>query len=272
MLNSFVVLAAATSMQVKIWPASSPPPMASNAMVAPVAMSASVMSSMKLGKEALMTCFAPMRFKRSTISCSVTTLTSGIPSFMQIRFSICPRFDAAAVSTNALWPSRRMVSTIPSAASGLMNHAAACAGVTPSGNGWHCAVRRVLYSAYISPPMTPTTFPKSAWAWSELPAFTTTPAPSFPADSGRSRRPPCELMTLGGTAAASAGPVGPPAACRRVPTSADASSSSMSEGLRGVASMRTTTSLGFGSGIGTEASDISTTPSSALPLLTVLRS
>ena len=57
-----------------------------------------------------------------------------MPSAAQIRTSICPRFEAAAVWTRALWPSVRIVSTIESAVSGLMNSAAPSAVLTSSGS------------------------------------------------------------------------------------------------------------------------------------------
>ncbi len=64
-------------------------------------------------------------------------LTSGICSSMQSRLSIWPRLEAAAVCTRAVWPSIRMVSTIPSAVSGLTNDAAPSAARAPSGNSRH---------------------------------------------------------------------------------------------------------------------------------------
>ena len=63
---------------------------------------------------------------RSSLACSGlrTMLTRPMPSSRQILFSIWPRFEAAAVWTSALWPSRFMVSIMPSAVSGLTNHEA----------------------------------------------------------------------------------------------------------------------------------------------------
>ena len=71
--------------------------------------------------------------------------TSGTPSARQSRLSICPRFDAAAVWTRARCPSRRIVSTMPSAVSGLIKAAAPSRAETPSGSGrhvggWHHAI------------------------------------------------------------------------------------------------------------------------------------
>ena len=64
------------------------------------------------------------------LACSArrTMLTRPMPSAAQIRTSICPRLEAAAVWTSALWPSARIVSTIDSAVSGLMNSAAPSRG------------------------------------------------------------------------------------------------------------------------------------------------
>src|SRR5258708_7117334 len=121
-------------MQVRIWPASLPPPMASKAIVAPVSTSACVRSSMKVGEVELQMYLAPM--SRSSLACSSlrTMLTRSMPSLTQIRLSICPRLEAAAVCTRALWPSRRMVSTMPSAVSGLTKHEAPSAGLVPGGS------------------------------------------------------------------------------------------------------------------------------------------
>src|SRR3979409_6275 len=55
-------------MQVRIWLASLPPPMASKAIVAPVSTSACVRSSMKVGEVELQTYLAPMA--RSSLACS----------------------------------------------------------------------------------------------------------------------------------------------------------------------------------------------------------
>mmetsp|Transcript_31942 Transcript_31942/g.91667 ORF Transcript_31942/g.91667 Transcript_31942/m.91667 type:complete len:200 (-) Transcript_31942:250-849(-) len=196
-------------MQVRMSPASSPPPTASKAIVAPVATSASVMSSRKLGADMSTTCAAPMSLSTCVspgLSFSLTTFTSGMPSFRQIRFSMRPRLDAAAVSTNALCPSLRIVSVIPSAARGLTNHAAACSGTMPSGIGWHAAACTVRYWDHISPPMTPTTFPRRAWAWGDEPALTTTPAPSLPTDNDLPNRPSRAPIFAAGILAERTGP------------------------------------------------------------------
>ena len=78
-----------------------PPPMASNAIVAPVATSAAVRSSRNVGELESQTCSAPA--ERSSAACSGvrTMLTSGMPSAMHSRLSIWPRFEAAAVCTSA---------------------------------------------------------------------------------------------------------------------------------------------------------------------------
>ena len=54
---------------------------------------------MKLSALESTMCTAPM--SRRIFACSAlrTMLTSGMPSLMQMRLSICPRFDAAAVFT-----------------------------------------------------------------------------------------------------------------------------------------------------------------------------
>ena len=86
---------------------------------------------MNPGADESTTTFAPI--PRRIFSCSAlrTMLTSPTPSARQILFSICPRFDAAAVCTSAVWFSRRIVSTMPSAVSGLTKHDAPSAAVVP---------------------------------------------------------------------------------------------------------------------------------------------
>ncbi len=124
----------AASMHSRICPARRPPPIASKAIVAPVATSAAVRSSVNDGAVELQTCSAPA--DRSIVSCSGdrTMLTRPIPSARHSRFSIWPRFDAAAVCTSAVWPSRRIVPTRPSTVSGFTKHDAPSTAVTPSGN------------------------------------------------------------------------------------------------------------------------------------------
>ena len=128
---------AAASMQLRIWPASLPPPVASNAMVAPVAVSAAVRSFINVSAVEFTMYLAP-RLRR-ILSCPGlrTILTRSIPSAMHTRFSICPRLEAAAVCTSALCPSLRMVSTMPRAVSGLTKQDAPSAAVVPSSSGRH---------------------------------------------------------------------------------------------------------------------------------------
>jgi hypothetical protein len=70
------------------------------------------------------------------LGCSArrTMLTRPMPSAAQIRTSIRPRLEAAAVWTRALWPSTRTVSIIDSAVSGLTNSAAPSAVLRSSGS------------------------------------------------------------------------------------------------------------------------------------------
>src|SRR5436305_13992423 len=181
-------------MQVRIWPASLPPPMASNASVAPVSTSALVRSSMKVGEVESTTYFAPIVRRISACSWLRTILTSPIPSLRQILLSICPRLDAAAVCTSALCPSRRMVSVIPSDVSGLTKQDAPSAGVVPAGSGRHSATLKQRYCEYIAPPIMATVLPISAFAESDDPVLMTTPAPSLPTGMDSSSRPAMAFM------------------------------------------------------------------------------
>ena len=100
-------------------------------------------------------------------------LTSWMPSAMHSRLSIWPRFDAAAVWTSAVWPSRRIVPIIASAVSGLTKHDAPSAAVTPSGSASTCDTPTTRYCEYMAPPSAPTVRPRSACAASDPPAATT---------------------------------------------------------------------------------------------------
>src|SRR4030081_1383581 len=129
-----------------------------------------------------------------------------------------------------------MVSTIPSAVSGLTKQDAPSAGVVPAGSGRHSLTFRQRYCAYIAPPIMATVLPASAFAASDDPVLITTPAPSLP--TGTSLVPDVLAVDI------SAAPI----------------SSPRSDGLIGEASTRTRTSSGPGSGIGTLASDSSSSP------------
>src|SRR5262245_57286981 len=152
---------------------------------------------MKVSALELHTWAAPMLFKRSACSGLRTMFTSATRSLRQILLSICPRLDAAAVCTSAWWPSRRMVSTIPSAVRGLTKQSAPSAAVVPGGKTRHCAALMQRYCAYIEPPRIATVLPMSACAAGDEPAWTTTPAPSLPTGSDCSRRPASALITAG---------------------------------------------------------------------------
>ena len=97
---------------------------------------------MKDGALELQTWLAPIPLSRAACSALRTMFTSGTLSLRQILLSICPRLEAAAVCTSALWPSARMVATMPSAVSGLTNQEAPSAGVVPSGSTRHVTALR----------------------------------------------------------------------------------------------------------------------------------
>ncbi len=178
---------------------------------------------------------------------------------MQILLSICPRFDAAAVCTSALCPSRRMVSVMPSAVSGLTKQDAPSAGVVPAGSGRHSFTFRQRYCAYMAPPIIATVRPIRALAASDDPVLMTTPAPSLPTGMDSSSRPAIARIPASGTFAVMTGLSLVPDACA-VLMSAAPVRRPRSDGLIGVASTRTTTSSGPGSGVGTSTSEISSSP------------
>jgi hypothetical protein len=190
-------------------------------------------------------------------------LTRPMPSFRQMRFSIWPRLEAAAVCTRALWPSRRMVSTMPSAVSGLTKQDAPSAALAPSGSTRHWSARMARYWAYIAPPSTATVLPSSACAAGDAPAATTVPAPSLPTGRDWPTRAAMLFIARSGTCAVTTGRAGVPET-RAVAISAAPNSRPMSDGLMGVASMRTMTSSAAGSGVGTSCSEISSSPSALM--------
>ncbi len=214
---------------------------------------------MKVGAVESTICLAPILRRMSACSGLRTILTRPMPSLRQILLSICPRLDAAAVCTRALWPSRRMVSVMPSAVSGLTKQEAPSAGVMPAGSGRHSVTLRQRYCAYIAPPIIATVFPISAFAASDDPVLTTTPAPSLPTGIDSSSRPAMARIAASGTFAVTTGASLVPDAFAVV-MSAAPTSSPRSDGLIGEASTRTTTSSAAGSGIGTSTSDNSSSP------------
>ena len=229
-------------------------------MVAPVVMSAWVKSSRNVSELESTMCSAPIARKMSACSGRRTMLTSGTPSSMQMRFSIWPRLEAAAVWTSEVWPSIRMFSTMLSAVSGLTKHEAPCAAVAPSGSSMHMNAVAARYSPYEAPPTKPTNLPNSACASGESPAATTVPAPSLPTGIGSPTRAVRAVKTAGGIGAVSTveSPLPVVVACE---TSAIPSSSARSDGLIGAASTRTSTSCAAGTGIGTVAMESSRRPS-----------
>ena len=148
---------------------------------------------------------------------------------------------------------------MPNAVSGFTKQDAPSAAVVPSGSTRHCWARMRRYCAYIAPPSTATVLPSSAWAAGELPAATTTPAPSLPTGMGSSRRPFMPRICASGTRAVITGRSGVPD-WTAVLMSAAPNNSPRSDGLIGVASRRISTSSGPGVGTGTAASDTSSSP------------
>ena len=182
-----------------------------------------------------------------------------MPSARQIRLSIWPRFDAAAVWTSALWPSRRIVSVMPRAVSGLTKHDAPSAALVPGGSGRQRSTLTVRYCEYIAPPRTATVLPSSACAAAPLPAAITVPAPSLPTGIDWPRRPAIAFIAASGMRAV-ATVRSPLPLTASVDRSAAPNSRPMSDGLIGVASTRSTTSSAAGAGVATRASDSSSSP------------
>ena len=186
-------------------------------------------------------------------------LTSAMLSRWQMRLSIWPRLDAAAVCTKALWPSRRMVSTMPSAVNGLTNDEAPSAGVAPAGSSRHWSAGMARYCWYIAPPSNATVLPSSACAALDAPAWTTTPAPSLPTGIDSSSRPAIAFIAPSGTRAVSTGSAAVPD-WMAVLMSAAPNSKPRSDGLSGAPSIRTNTSSGPNCGSGTLTRESSSSP------------
>ena len=237
--------------------ASVPPPMASNAMVAPVAFRAAMRSAVNVSADESHTYAAPAAPSSSAWAGERTMLTSGMLSSRHSLLSIWPRLEAAAVWTSAVCPSIRMVSTIPSTVIGLTNEDAPSAAVAPAGSSRQAAAGTVRYCAYMAPPATATSLPSSAWAAGEGPAATTVPAPSLPAGSDCPTRAAAARAAAAASGAAMTGRSGEPSVMASA-MSAPANSSPRSEGLIGAASIRMTTWCGSGAATSTSASDSST--------------
>src|ERR1700704_6709279 len=152
-----------------------------------------------------------------------------------------------------------MVSTMPSAVSGLTKHEAPSAAVVPGGSTRQSVTFIRRNCAYMAPPIIATVLPSSALAASDEPALITTPAPSLPTGIDSSSRPAIAFIIASGTFAVTTGESLVPDAFA-VDMSAAPTNSPRSDGLIGEASTRTTTSSGPGSGVGTLASDISSSP------------
>ncbi len=146
-----------------------------------------------------------------------------------------------------------------SAVSGLTKQDAPSAALVPGGRTRHCAAFTQRYCEYIPPPSVATVLPSSAWAAADVPASTTTPAPSLPTGIDSSTRPAMAFMSPSGTLAVTTGRSAVPD-CRAVLMSAAPNSSPRSEGLIGAASTRISTSSGPGSGTGTLTSESSSSP------------
>ena len=148
---------------------------------------------------------------------------------------------------------------MPSAVSGLTNHEAPSAAVVPAGRGWQSVAFRSRYCAYIAPPIIDTVLPSSACAASDELTLITVPAPSLPTGIAWSRRAAMKASACSGTLAVILIAAPLPEALA-VLMSAGPSSRPRSDGLIGVASTLTKTWSGPGSGIGTSASDSSSSP------------
>src|SRR5258708_8131033 len=171
--------------------------------------------------------------------------TSGIPSAWQSRFSIWPRFDAAAVCTRPLCPSLLAVYSIPRAVSGLQKADAASSGLIPAGKTRQSAALAFRSCPYIPPTKIDTVFPSSAWASGDAPALVTTPAPSRPRAIDLPIRATSARIAAGAVGAVTTVWLPFPDTFAKL-TLPPASKSPRSEGLIGVASTRTITSSSFG--------------------------
>jgi hypothetical protein len=98
-----------------------------------------------------------------------------------------------------------MVSTIPSAVSGFTKDDAPSTALAPSGNGRHIPGAARQYSPYVAPPTNPTVRPSSASASGDVPAATTTPAPSLPTVIVLPTRAARERMTASAIGAVTVG-------------------------------------------------------------------
>ncbi len=175
--------------------------------------------------------------------------------------SIWPRFDAAAVCTRAECPSRRMVSSIPSAVSGLTNDDAP--SLRRGAVGQHQARRRVDHAVLRvhRAACDPDRLAKQRLRRRRRPAATTVPAPSLPTGSESPMRANRPASAPSRSGAVTTGRSGVPATAAADMSATLGISRPRSGGLTGDASTRTTTSSGPGAGTSTSCSDNSGVPS-----------
>ena len=159
--------------------------------------------------------------------------------------------------TIALWPSRRMVSTNPSAVNGLTKADAPCSAVALSGNSMTDRASTVRYCANMPPATQAIVLPSKACASAASPAATTVPAPSLPTGIACPTRAAIARRAPSGIVATMR-----PSPYSALSRSAGPKSRPRSDGLIGAASTRTTTSCPVGGGRLSSASSTISRPSS----------
>ena len=177
-------------MQVRIWPASLPPPMASKAMVAPVSTSALVRSSMKVGDGGIDDMLG------ADLAQDVGLLRAAHDVDEADAVLEADLVEHLAEVGGGRGMHQRLVALAPHG----LGHAERGQRIDEAGGavgrrraGRQRQARRVAfrqrYCAYIAPPIIATVLPISALAASDDPVLITTPAPSLPTGIDSSSRP-----------------------------------------------------------------------------------
>ena len=216
--------------------------------------SASVSSSMKPARSSRRRGRAPQRASSASCSGLRTMFTSAnLSARCRAGCSIWPRLEAAAVCTSAVWFSIRIVSTMPSAVSGLTNRTRLRPPSCPGGSSRHsaaftAAVLRVHRAAGRGDGLAQQRLRRRRRRRPPRPS----PAP-FVADRHRradARRPAPRMRRIGDRRGDHRARPAMPAEAAAA-KSARPRSRPRSDGLSGAASTRISTSFGPGSGTGT---------------------
>ena len=176
-------------MQARIWPASGPPPMASKAIVAPVAARASVRSFKNVGESVRHTCIAPAALQQIFLFLLADDIHQADAILAAEPVEHLPKIGGRGRVHQGLVPLARMVPIIPRAVSGLTKHDAPSAARRAGRQRQtlihlDASILRIHRAAQHRDRLTQQRLRGSG----DAPASVTTPAPSLPTGMEMSMR------------------------------------------------------------------------------------